>query len=191
MDNETAADLSPECRTKLAQAKSKGLTSTLITEALTSGKCWDGIKDTLCLTLCNTDINTFVSCFMDIQQKEKESLATYIHHFKGEAKRCNFTNSTATIRMFIEGLKNTHTIATCVHEKGPQTLADAISEVEKLQAVQQLTTTLLPSSTVNVMSHEEDRCLQCQESGHIAHNFPNVCCFECNEYGHIKVDCPH
>ena len=27
------------------QAKSKGLTHTLITEALTSGKCWDDIKD--------------------------------------------------------------------------------------------------------------------------------------------------
>ena len=104
---------------------------------------------------------------MDIQQKEKESLAAYIHHFKGEAKRCNFTNSAATIRIFIKGLRNTHTIATQVYEKGPQTLADAISEVEKLQAAQQLTATLLPSSTINVMSHEEDRCFQCQESEHI------------------------
>ena len=95
---------------------------------------------------------------MDIQQKEKESLATYIHHFKGEAKWCNFTNSATTIRIFIKGLKNAHTIATQGSEKSPQTLADAISEVEKLQAAQQLTATLLPASTVNVMSHEEDRC---------------------------------
>ena len=42
----------------------------------------------------------------------------------------------------------------------PQTLVYAITEVEKLQATQQLTATLLPSSTVNVMSHEEDRCFQ-------------------------------
>ena len=128
----------------------------MITEALTSGKCWDDIKDLLHLKLCNSDIHTSVSHFMEIQHKEKESLAAYIHCFKREAKRCNFTNSTATIRIFVKGLKNTHTLAACVYEKGPQTLADAIIKVEKLQAVQQLTATLLPSSTVNVMSHEED-----------------------------------
>ena len=77
VDIETAADLSAESRTKLAQAKSKGLTHTLITEALNLGKCWDDVKDILCLKLCNSDIYTFVSCFMEIQQKEKESLATY------------------------------------------------------------------------------------------------------------------
>ena len=165
---ETAADLSAESRTKLAQAKSKGLTHTLITEALTSGKCWDDIKDLLHLKLCNSDIHTSVSHFMEIQQKEMESLAAYIHHFKREAKRCNFTNSTATTRIFVKGLRNAQMLAAQVYEKGPQTLADTISEVEKLQAVQQLTATLILSSTVNVMSHEEDRCFQCQESGHIA-----------------------
>ena len=41
------------------------------------------------------------------------------------------------------------------------------------------------------MSHEEDRCFQCQESGHIVHHCPNVCCFECDEYGHIVVVCVH
>ena len=59
-------------------------------------------------------------------------------------------------------------LATQVYEKGPQTLADAISEVKKLHTMQQLTSTLIPSSTVNGMSHEEGRCFQCQESGHIA-----------------------
>ena len=73
---------------------------------------------------------------MDIQQKEKESLAANIHRFKREAKRCNFTNNAATIRIFVKGLKNDHTLAACVYEKGPQTLADAISEVDKFQATQ-------------------------------------------------------
>ena len=45
---ETAADLTAEGRTKLAQAKSKGLTHILITEAIMSGKSWDDIKDLLC-----------------------------------------------------------------------------------------------------------------------------------------------
>ena len=157
-------------RTKLAQAKSKGLTHSLITEALNLDKSWEEIKDFLHLKICNSDIHTSVSHFIEIQQKDKESLAAYIHRFKSEAKRCNFTNNAATISIFIKGLKNTHTLAAWGYKKGPQTLADAISEVEKLQAAQQLTATLLSSSTVNVMSGEDDQCFQCQESGHIAHH---------------------
>ena len=191
VDIETAADLTTESRTKLAQARSKGLTCNLITAAITSGKSWDYIKDLLQLKICNSNIHTFISRFMNIQQKEKESLATYIHHFKREAKRCNFTNTTATIRIFFKGIKNAHSLATQIYEKGPQTLADAISEVEKLQATQQYTVTLIPSSAVNVMSHEEDCCFQCQESGHIACHCSNVQCFKCDEYGHIVVDCLH
>ena len=125
---------------------------------------------------------------MDIQQKENESLAAYIHRFKREAKRCNFTNNAATITMFVKGLKNAHTLAACVYEKGPQTLRDAINKAEKFPAAQQLTATLLPSSTVNVMTNEGDQCFQCQQWGHIAHNCPNVCCFECDAYGHIAAD---
>ena len=181
VDIETAANLTDETKTKLAEAKSKGLTCTLITEALTSGKCWEEIKDLLHLKICNSCIHTSVSCFMDIKQKDKESLAAYIHRFKREDKRCNFTNNAATIRIFVKGLKNTHTLATCAYEKGPQTLADVISKVEKLQAAQFLTATLLPSSTVNVMSNEEDQCFKCQELGHITHHCPNVHCFEYGE----------
>ena len=71
MDIETAADLTAERQTKLAQAKSKGLTHTLITEAITSGKSWDDCKDVLHLKICNSDIHTSISHFMEIQQKEK------------------------------------------------------------------------------------------------------------------------
>ena len=190
IDIETTADLTVESRTKLTQAKSKGLTHTLITEALTSDKCWEEIKDLLCLKICNSDTHTSVSCFMDIQQKDKESLATYIQRFKKEAKRCNFTSNAAKIWIFVKGLKNAYTLAAHIYEKGPQTLVDAISEVEKLQAAEQLTASLLPSSTVNLMSNKGDQCFQCQELGHIACHCPNVCCFECNECGHIVVDCP-
>ena len=64
---------------------------------------------------------------------DKESLATYVHRFKQEASRCKFINDAATIRIFLKGLKNAHTIVTKVYEKGPQNLAEAIKEVEKLQ----------------------------------------------------------
>ena len=89
---------------------------------------------------------------MEIQQQQKESPAAYIHRFKTEAKGCNFTNDATTIRIFIKGLKNAHSFTTCIYEKGPHMLTDAISEAEKLNAIQQLTAMIIPPSTVNVMS---------------------------------------
>ena len=159
-------------------------------EAITLGKNWEEIKDSLHLKLCNSDIHTSISCFMDIQQKDNESLRAYIYRFIREAKRCNFTNNPATIRIFVKGLKNAHTLAACIYEKGPQTLIDTIIEVEKLNTVQQLTVILLPSFTVNVITNEGDQCFQCQELGHITHNCLNMHCFECDEYGHIAANCP-
>ena len=156
-DIETASELRGESRTKLAQVKSRGLVRTLISEALTAQKNWEEIKDSLCLKITNVDIHNSISHFMDIQQTDKESLATYVHRFKQEASRCKFNNDTATIRIFLKGLKNAHTIATTVYEKGPQTLTEAIKEVEKLQATQQITSTLLPTSSVNTMSSDNDR----------------------------------
>ena len=127
---------------------------------------------------------------MDIQQNDKESLATYVHRFKWEANRCKFDNEAATIRIFLKGLKNAHTIATKVYEKGPQTLTEAIKEVEKLQAAQQIMSTLLPASSVNTMSGNNDRCFQCQEVGHMACYCPHICCYDCNNYGHVAMDRP-
>ena len=51
---------------------------------------------------------------MEIQQKERESLAAYIHRFKREADRCNFNNNAAMIQIFVKGLKNAHTLAALV-----------------------------------------------------------------------------
>ena len=158
---------------------------------INSDKSWDEIKDLLQLKLCNTNIHTYTSCFMELQQQEKESLAAYVHRFKTEAKRCNFTNDSTTIRIFIKELKNAHSLATCIYEKGPQMLTEAILEVEKLNAVQQLTPMIIPPSTVNVMSLEEDYCFQYQEQGHIAQNYSHIRYYECSEYGHIVMDCPH
>ena len=81
-DIETASELTGESRTKLAQAKSRGLVRTLILEALTLQKTWEEIKNSLCLKISNSDIQTSISHFMDIQQTEKESLAAYVHQFK-------------------------------------------------------------------------------------------------------------
>ena len=190
-DIETAADLTNKSQAKLAKAKLRGLTCTLVTEAINAGISWDEIKDLRWLKLCKADIHTYPLCFMEIQQWEKESLAAYIHQFKTEAKRHNFTNDAATIRIFIKGLKNAHNLATHIYEKGPQTLTDAISKVEKLNAIQQLTAMIIAPSTVNVMFHEEDCCFQCQEQGYIAWNCPHIRCYESDKYGHIVMDYPH
>ena len=103
---------------------------------------------------------------MEIQEWEKESLAAYINQFKQRLR-----GATSQIMplpsIFIKGLKNTCSLATHVYEKGPQMPIDTISEVEKLNALQQLTAMIIPPSMVNMMSHEEDCCFQCQEQGHI------------------------
>ena len=83
-----------------------------------------------------------------------------------------------------------HTIVTKVYEKGPQTLSEAIKEVEKLQAAQQITSSLLPTSSVNTMSSDNDRCFQCKEVGHMARYCPHIRCYDCDNYGHVAMDCP-
>ena len=127
---------------------------------------------------------------MDIQQTDKESLAAYVHRFKWEANRCKFNNDSTTIRIFLKGLKNAHTIVSKVYKEGPQTPADTIKEVEKLQATQQITSPLLPTLSVNTMSSDNDKCFQCQETGHMACYCPHIRCFNCDNYGHVAVDCP-
>ena len=78
-DIKMASELTGESRTELAQAKSRGLARTLISEALTSQKTWEEIKDSLHFKSLDADIHTSISHFMDIQQSDKESLATYVH----------------------------------------------------------------------------------------------------------------
>ena len=91
---------------------------------------------------------------------------------------------------FFKRSKNAHTLATKVYEKGPQSLADTIKEVEKLQGAQQLTSNLLPPSSVNTMSSDDDKCFQCQKTGHMAWYCPHIRSFDCNNYGHIAADHP-
>ena len=58
-DIETAADLTNESQAKLAKAKSRGLTCTLVMEVINSEKTWDEIKDLHRLKLCNANIYTY------------------------------------------------------------------------------------------------------------------------------------
>ena len=111
-DIETASELTNESRTKLAQVKTRGLVRTLITEASMTQKSWEEIKDSLHLKISNADIHTSIIRFMDIQQTDKESLATYVHRFKGKLADVNLNIDATTIRIFLKGLKMHITIAT-------------------------------------------------------------------------------
>ena len=70
-DIETASELTGESRTKLVQAKSRGLVRTLISEALTLNKTWEDIKDSLHLKICNSDIHTSIRPFHGNPTKRK------------------------------------------------------------------------------------------------------------------------
>ena len=48
---------------------------------------------------------------MEIQQKDSETLAAYIHCFKTAVKQCTFDNDTVAIHIFVKGLWDVHTIA--------------------------------------------------------------------------------
>ena len=106
-----ASDLTGKSRTKLAQARIKradthtNIRGTKFKQNLVLKLKIPSIEKSVIQTS-----NTSVSHFMEIQQKEKESLAAYIHRFKGEANRYNFNNNTATIWIFIKGLRNAHTL---------------------------------------------------------------------------------
>ena len=174
MDIERAADLTNKSQAKLPKAKSRGLAHTLVMEAINFDKSWNKIKDLLWLKLCKANLNSYTSLFMESNCREKETLAAYVHRFRTEAKRCNFTNDAPTIRIFVKGLKNVHSMAIHIYEKGPQMLIDVILEVEKLNATQLRTATIILPSMVNIMSCKADCCFQCQEPGHIAHNCPHI-----------------
>ena len=120
MDIETTADVLTESHTCLTEAKSHGLTHTLICEATQTGKCWDEIKGILRSKLCNANIHTYTSRFVEIQQKDNEFLAAYIHHFKTATKQCAFDNDTMAIHIFVKGLRESPTVASTIYEKDPK-----------------------------------------------------------------------
>ena len=63
-DIERAADLTNENQAKLTKAKSRGLTHTLIMEAINSEKSWEEIKDFLRSKLCKTNIHGSSNVFL-------------------------------------------------------------------------------------------------------------------------------
>ena len=85
---------------------------------------------------------------MEIQQKDNETLAAYIHCFKAAVKQYAYDNDTAAICIYVKGLRDAPTIAPKIYEKDPQ--IEVIRLVEKHNAALQLTATLT-SSTLSII----------------------------------------
>ena len=125
---------------------------------------------------------------MEIQQKDDETLAAYIYHFKRAAKWCAFDNDTMAICIFVKGLRDAPTITPKMYEKEPQTLAEVIILVELLSAAHQLTATLTPSAFSRMSG--DYRCFVCGWTGHFGCHYPDAQCYGCDELGNFAQDCP-
>ena len=119
MGIETATGMLTESCSHLVEAMSHGLTHALICDVTQIGKCWDKIKGILRLKLCNPNIYTYTSHFIEVQQKDNETLCAYIHHFKTAAKGCAFDNDTVAIHIFVKGLWDSNTTTDKIYIKRP------------------------------------------------------------------------
>ena len=88
---------------------------------------------------------------MEIQQKDSEMLTAYIHRFKKKAKHCDFDSHPAKIRIFLKGLINSSKIALGVYKKGPETIKDAISIVEKISSAQHIAASFSQNHQISMM----------------------------------------
>ena len=108
-DVENAATIVEEDEVVVAKGKVRGLAQDLIKEH--ESQPWTHIKEQLRNSLNNASIHTYTSIFMEIEQKDSETLTAYIYRFKKEAKHCNFNSHPAKIRIFLKGLINSSKIA--------------------------------------------------------------------------------
>ena len=165
---ENAATLVEENEVIVAKGKVRGLAWDLIKEH--EDKLWPHIKEHLCICLNNASIHTYTSRFMEIQQKDSETLTAYIHRFKKEAKHCDFNSK---IRIFLKGLINSSKIAPGIYKKGPETIKDAISIVEKISSAQCIAASFSQNHQISMMKR-----------GSTDHHTPSQDCSNCGQSGH-------
>ena len=191
---ENAAAIVEENEVMVAKGKARGLARDLTKEH--EDQPWSHIKEQLCNHLNNASIHTYTSRFMEIQQKDSETLTAYIHRFKKEAKHCNFDSQTAKIRIFLKGLINSSKIAPGVYEKGPTTIEDAIGIVEKISSAQCIAASFSQNHQISMMKRgstdhhtPSQDCSNCGQLGHPWFTCPHIICDGCNQCGHIYRHC--
>ena len=199
-DVENAATIVEEDEVVVAKGKARGLAQDLIREH--ENQPWHHIKEQLCNHLNNASIHTYTSRFMEIQQKDSETLTAYIHRFKKEAKHCDFNSHPAKIRIFLKGLINSSRIAPSVYEKGPTTIEDAIGIVEKISSAQRIAASFSQNHQISMMKRGPNKhqvpnhhhtinqdCSNCGQLGHPWFTCPRIICDGCNQRGHIYRHC--
>ena len=193
-DIENAAAFVEEDEVMVAKGKARGLAQDLIKEH--ENQPWPHIKEQLRNHLNNASIHTYTSRFMEIQQKDSETLTAYIHRFKKEAKHCNFDSHPAKIRIFLKGLINSSKIAPGVYKKGPTTIEDAIGIVEKISSAQHIAASFSQNHQISMMKrgptdhHTPNQdCSNCGQLGHPWFTCPHIICDRCNQHGHIYRHC--
>ena len=205
-DVENAAAIVEENEVVVAKGKVRGLARDLIKEH--KSQPWHHIKEQLRNQLNNASIHTYTSRFMEIQQKDSETLTAYIHRFKKEAKHCDFDSHPAKIRIFLKGLINSSRIAPSVYEKGPTTIEDAISIVEKISSAQRIAASFSQNHQISRMkrgcnehhapehhhslTHHQlinQDCSNCGQLGHPWFTCLRIICDGCNQHGHIYRHC--
>ena len=192
-DIENAASIIEEDEVMVAKGKARGIARDLIKEL--ENEPWTHIKEQLRNRLNNESIHTYTSRFMEIQQKDSETLTAYIHRFKKEAKHCDFESHPAKIRIFLKGLVNSSKIAPGVYEKGPKTIEDAISMVEKISSAQRIAASFSQNHQISMMKRnptdhtQHHDCSNCGKTGHLWFNCPHIICDGYHEHGHIYRHC--
>ena len=199
-DVENAAAIVEEDEVVVAKGKVRGLARDLIREH--ESQPWYHIKEQLHNRLNNASIHTYTSRFMEIQQKDSETLTAYIHRFKKEAKHCDFDSHPAKIRIFLKGLINSSRIAPSVYKKGPTTIEDAIGIVEKISSAQCIAASFSQNHQISMIkrgpndhhssnhNHKINQdCSNCGQLGHPWFTCPRIICDGCNQRGHIYRHC--
>ena len=193
-DIENAAAIVEENEAMVAKGKARGLAHDLIKEH--EDQPWPHIKEQLRNCLNNASIHTYTSRFMEIQQKDSETLTAYIHRFKKEAKHYNFDSHRAKIRIFLKGLINSSKIAPGVYEKGPTTIEDAIGIVEKISLAQRIAASFSQNHQISMMKRgstdhhmPNQDCSNCGQLGQPWFACPHIICDGCNQCGHICRHC--
>ena len=193
-DVENAAAIVEEDEVVVAKGKARGLARDLIREH--ENQPWHHIKEQLRNCLNNASIHTYTSRFMEIQQKDSETLTAYIHRFKKEAKHCDFDSHPAKIRIFLKGLINSSITTLSVYEQGPTTIEDAIGIVKKISSAQRIAVSFSQNHQISIMKigpndhHTPNQdCSNCGQLGHPWFTCPCIICDGRNQHGHIYRRC--